>query len=186
VIAGKSLLAFRREAGEEEELSHQCLALVQTYDEKPEPRLFEMLRRGAANESAGGVSFRRRRDVRNVPLYWNLGAEQLLDWFPITMRWTVINPMAKGLPETVGKDEAPYELRPSVLQDLEPLQWYLWHGQVFQAWKRLDGLPMDVESAAFETKDENRLETSAADRRAAQLLWSDNPAFRTGPYARAE
>jgi hypothetical protein len=45
-------------------------------------------------------------------------------------------------------------LRASALQDLEPLQWYLWHGQVFQAWKRLDGLPMDVESAAFETKDE--------------------------------
>jgi hypothetical protein len=49
------------------------------------------------------------------------------------------------------------------------LSRYLWHGQVFQAWKRLDGLPMDVKSAAFETKDENRLETSAADRRAAQL-----------------
>jgi len=35
VIAGQSLLAFRREAGEAEELSHQCLAFVQTYDEKP-------------------------------------------------------------------------------------------------------------------------------------------------------
>ena len=102
------------------------------------------------------------------------------------MRLTVMNPMAKGLAETVGNDEEQYELRPSVRKDLESLQWYLWHGKVFQALQTLDGLQMDVESAAFETKDENRLETSAADRRAAQLLWSDNPAFRTGPYARAE
>ena len=60
-----------------------------------------------------------------------------------------MSPMAKGLPETVGKDEAPYELRPSVLKDLESLKWYLWHGNVFQALPTLDGLQMDVESAAF-------------------------------------
>ena len=78
----------------------------------------------------------------------------MLDWFPITMRWTVMNPMAKGLAETVGKDEDQYELRPRVRKDLESLKWYLWHGHVFQASPTLDGLPMDVESAAFETKDE--------------------------------
>jgi len=44
VISGQSQLAFRREAGEAEELSNQCLALVQTYDEKPKRRLWEMLR----------------------------------------------------------------------------------------------------------------------------------------------
>jgi hypothetical protein len=42
VIAGKSLLAFRRE--KEEELSSKCFAFVQTYDEKPKRRLFEVLR----------------------------------------------------------------------------------------------------------------------------------------------
>jgi hypothetical protein len=42
-------------------------------------------------------------DVRNLQLYWH--PEALADWFPITMRWTVMNPMAKGLAETVGKDE---------------------------------------------------------------------------------
>jgi hypothetical protein len=42
VIAGKSLLAFRRE--KEEELSSKCFAFVQTYDEKPKRRLFEALR----------------------------------------------------------------------------------------------------------------------------------------------
>jgi hypothetical protein len=56
--------------------------------------------------------------------------------------------------ETVGKDKDQYELRPRVLKDLESLQWYLWHGKVFQALPTLDDLQMDVESAAFETKDE--------------------------------
>jgi hypothetical protein len=44
VIAGKSLLAFRRESGDEEELSSKCFAFVQTYDEKPKRRLLEVLR----------------------------------------------------------------------------------------------------------------------------------------------
>ena len=39
-------------------------------------------------------------------------------------------------------------------KDLESLKWYLWHGNVFQALKKLEGLEMDVEGAAFETKDE--------------------------------
>ena len=78
----------------------------------------------------------------------------MLDWFPITMRLTVMNQMAKGLAETVGNDQEQYELRPSVRKDLESLQWYLWHGKVFQALQTLDGLQMDVESATFETKDE--------------------------------
>jgi len=65
-----------------------------------------------------------------------------------------MNQIAKGLAETVGNDEEQYELRPSVRKDLESLKWYLWHGHVFQALQTLDGLPMDVESAAFETKDE--------------------------------
>jgi hypothetical protein len=155
VIAGKSLLAFRREAGEEEELSNKCFAFVQTYDEKPKRRLFEMLRSQGLQMnqqveflSDGG------EDVRNVQLYLHPEAEHLLDWFHITMRLTVMNQMAKGVPETVGKDEDQYELRPSLLKNLESLKWYLWHGNVFQAWKTLEGLQRDVENAAFETKNE--------------------------------
>ena len=155
VIAGKSLLAFRWEAGEEDELSNKCFAFVQTYDEKPKRRLFEMLRSQGLQRnqqveflSDGG------EDVRNLQLYLHPEADHLLDWFHITMRLTVMNQMAKGLPETVGKDEDQYELRPSLLKHLESLKWYLWHGNVFQALQTLDGLQMDVESAAFETKDE--------------------------------
>lgn len=104
VIAGKSLLGFRREAGEEEELSSKCFAFVQTYDAKPKRRLFEVLRSQGLQMnqqveflSDGG------EDVRNVQLYLNPEAEHLLDWFHITMRLTVMNQIAKGLPEKIGK-----------------------------------------------------------------------------------
>ena len=68
-------------------------------------------------------------------MYLHPEAEHLLDWFHITMRLTVMNQMTKGVPETVGKDEDQYELRPSLLKHLESLKWYLWHGNVFQALK---------------------------------------------------
>jgi hypothetical protein len=94
-------------------------------------------------------------DVRNVQLYLNPQAEHLLDWFHVTMRLTVLTQTAQGLPERVVEGEAQYELRPGVLKDLERVKWYLWHGNVFQALKELQGLEMDLDAAAFETKDEH-------------------------------
>jgi hypothetical protein len=156
VIAGKSILAFKRDQEGKRELSGRCFAWVQTYDEKPKRRLFELLKNQGMQPnqqvdflSDGG------EDVRNVQLYLNPQAEHLLDWFHLTMRLTVLNQTAKGLPERVGEGEDQYELRTDVLKDLERIKWYLWHGNVFQALNELDSLEMDLESAAFESKDEN-------------------------------
>jgi hypothetical protein len=76
-------------------------------------------------------------DVRNVQLYLNPQAEDLLDWFHLTMRLTVLNQTAKGLTESVGEGEDQYELRPNVLKNLERIKWYLWNGNVFQALNEL-------------------------------------------------
>src|ERR1700680_2994869 len=43
VIAGQSLLAFKRDQEGKQQLSGRCFAWVQTYDEKPKRRLFELL-----------------------------------------------------------------------------------------------------------------------------------------------
>ena len=155
VIARKSILAFKREPEKKPELSSRCFAFVQTYDEKPKRRLFELLQahglqpnQQVAFLSDGG------EDVRSVQLYLHPDAEHLLDWFHFTMRLTVLKQIAKGLPEKVGEGEDEYELRSRVLKDLESLKWYLWHGNVFQAVKELQGLEMDLDGATFETKDE--------------------------------
>jgi hypothetical protein len=92
-------------------------------------------------------------DVRNVQLYLNPEAEHLLDWFHVTMRLTVLMQTTKGAPETIGAGEEQYELRPKVLKQLESIKWYLWHGNVFQALHRLQDLEMDLDAAAFDSKN---------------------------------
>ena len=51
--------------------------------------------------------------------------------------------------------EDQYELRPCVTKDLERIKWYLWNGNVFQAVNELQSLEMDLDAAAFESKNEN-------------------------------
>ena len=156
VVAGKSLLAFRREAAAKEELCGKCFAFVQTYDEKPKRRLFEVLR-------AQGLQMNQQveflsdggEDVRHVQLYLSPEAEHLLDWFHVTMRLTVLRQTAKGMPEKIGEGEEQYELRPVVEKQLESIKWYLWHGNTFQALNKLESLEMDLEAAAYESKNDN-------------------------------
>ena len=157
VIAGKSLLAFRRDEEQDEELSGKCFAFVQTYDEKPKRRLFEVLR-------SQGMSMNQQveflsdggEDVRNVQLYLNPEAEHLLDWFHLTMRLTVLLQTAKGVPEKIqDEDGEERELRPQALKLLESVKWYLWHGNAFQALQKLEYLEMDLESASYSSKNEN-------------------------------
>jgi len=156
VIAGKSLLAFRREQEGEEELSGKCFAFVQTYDEKPKRRLFEVLRsQGMQMNQQVDFLSDGGEDVRHVQLYLNPEAEHLLDWFHVTMRLTVLTQTAKGVPQTIGEGEEQYELRPTVLKQLESIKWYLWHGNTFQALNRLQELEMDLDAAVFENKNES-------------------------------
>ena len=156
VITGKSLLAFKR--GDRDDTvapNAKSFAFVQTFDEKPKRRLFELLKSQGMQEnqqitflSDGGD------DVRNLPLYLNPQAEHLLDWFHITMRLTVMRQMAKGLSEMIGDGEERYALRQPVLDTLERIKWYLWHGNLYQALKHLDGLEADLDAATFGRDDE--------------------------------
>ena len=84
--------------------SSKCFAFVQTYDEKPKRRLFELLQSQGLQMnqqieflSDGGDT------VRDLQLYLSPEAEHLLDWFHITMRLTTLTQTAKGLP---GHDES--------------------------------------------------------------------------------
>ena len=106
--------------------------------------------------------------VRNLPLYLNPEAEHLLDWFHVTMRLTVLNQTAKGLPMTIGMDEERHELREPTLKRLESIKWYLWHGNTYEALQHLETLEMDLDAAAEESKDS-----------ATQKLWRAVEEFHT-------
>ena len=58
------------------------------------------------------------------------------------MRLTVLTQTAKGLSETAGEGEDQEPLRSEVLKTLESIKWYLWHGNVFQAFRHLQFVEM--------------------------------------------
>lgn len=153
VIVGKSILAFRR-ADEEDLPSSKCFGFVQTLDEKPKRRLFEVLHSQGhqMNQqltflSDGGDT------VRDLQLYLNPQAEHLLDWFHLSMRLTVMQQTAKGLPHTMQDEEETYTLRDPVIRALERLKWSLWHGNIYKAFQKLTDLVMDLDAAVATTGD---------------------------------
>jgi hypothetical protein len=164
VIAGKSILAFKRDQEGKQELSGRCFVWVQTYDEKPKRGHFELLKRQGMQPnqqvdflSDGG------EDVHNVQLYLNPQAEHLLDWFHLAMRSTVLSQTAKGLPERLGEEEDKYELRTGVLKDLERIKRYLWHGNVFQALNELQSLEIAFGRSGL--REQERAFSAAVERR---------------------
>jgi hypothetical protein len=84
VIAGKSLLAFTRGEESKDPVSSKCFAFVQTYDQKPKRRLFEVLQ-SQGHQLNQQITFRSDDGdtVRALQLYLNPHAEHLLDWFHV-------------------------------------------------------------------------------------------------------
>ena len=134
VIAGKSVVAFRRE-DQDEVPSAKCFGFVQTYDEKPRQRLWELLKSQGMQEnqqllflSDGG------ENVRRVQEYLHPFSEHLIDWFHITMRLTVLQQQTKALQEERSDTGA------AVSKQLESVKHLLWHGNTEEALERLGDL----------------------------------------------
>ena len=131
VIAGKSVVAFRRD-DEGEVPSAKCFGFVQTYDEKPRRRLWELMKSQGMQEnqqvvfmSDGG------ENVRRVQEYLHPFSEHLIDWFHITMRLTVLQQQTKALQEERPETGAELSKR------LESVKHLLWHGNTEEALERL-------------------------------------------------
>ena len=145
VLVGKSI---------PEEGASKCFGFVQSYDDKPKRRLFEVLK-GQGMQPNQPITFLSDGGdtVRNLPLYLSPEAEHLLDWFHVTMRLTVLRQTAKGLPKTFDDEEQQYELREPTLKVLDSIKWYLWHGNTYEALQHLESLEMDLDTADEESKD---------------------------------
>jgi hypothetical protein len=134
VIVGKSM---------PEDGANKCFGFVQTYDEKPKRRLFELLK-------SQGMQFNQQitflsdggEDIRDLQVYLNPEAEHILDWFHITMRLTVMGQHAKGLPEKIGDGDEERELRSDAEKLLERIKHFLWHGNVFRAVEEIEELAL--------------------------------------------
>jgi len=164
VIAGKSVLEFKRDDPEAEK-SKKCFGFVQTYDGKPRRRLFELLKsQGMAMNQQVTFLSDGGDDVRQIQQYLNPEAEYWLDWFHITMRITVMKQMAKGLANehktpAEATDSAPAEAPApkSIEKELQSLKWNLWHGNVERALERIEDLQWDLEFTLGKSENQNKL-----------------------------
>ncbi len=139
VIAGKSILAFRRDDPDDVPPSSKCFALVRSVDPKPKRRLFELLQSQGMQANQQVTFFSDGGDtVRTLPEYLHPEAEHILDWFHLAMKITVLQQCGRGLPPPKTPDtvvETPDEA--SLERVLESVKHYLWHGNSCRALDRL-------------------------------------------------
>lgn len=183
VIAGKSILAFRRDDPVDAPPAGKCFALVRSVDQKPKRRLFEVLRGQGMQANQQLTFFSDGGDtVRRLPEYLHPAAEHILDWFQVTMRITVLHQCARGLPVQTAKRirdpadeesaedasrECPLE-EESLERQVESVKHYLWHGNSRQALERLNWLSADLESWDYDADGEPQPQPGSAG--AARML----------------
>ena len=139
VIAGKSVVAFRRD--EEDDMpSAKRFGFVQTYDAKPRRRLWELMKSQGMQENQAVLFMSDGADtVRNLQAYLHPSSEHILDWFHVTMRLTVMQQQTKAL---IDEDAA---FGTETSRSLESVKHYLWHGNVEMALEGLEQLIFDLD-----------------------------------------
>jgi hypothetical protein len=140
VIAGKSIVAFRRNEAEDIP-SAKRFGFVQTYDTKPRRRLWELLKSQGMQENQAVLFLSDGGDtVRNLQTYLHPSSAHVIDWFHIAMKLTVLQQQNKAF-----IDETPEE-GAHVAKTLERVNHYLWHGHVDKALECLGLLLFDLEA----------------------------------------
>jgi hypothetical protein len=139
VIAGKSVVAFRREENDERP-SAKCFGFVQTYDEKPRRRLWELLKSQGMQENQQVTFLSDGGDtVRQLQEYLHPCSEHLIDWFHITMRLTVLQQQAKGL------QAERLQFGQEISRQIESVKHLLWHGNTEEALERIARLNIELD-----------------------------------------
>jgi hypothetical protein len=112
---------------------------VQSYDEKPRQRLWQLMKSQGMQEnqqvvfmSDGG------ENVRRVQEYLHPFSEHLIDWFHIAMRLTVLQQQTKALLEERPQTGA------DVSKQLESVKHLLWHGNTEEALEQIVSQLMDL------------------------------------------
>jgi len=136
----------------------KCFGYVQTYDEKPRRRLYELMKSQGLQDnqqvvfmSDGG------EDVRRVQMYLHPSSEHWIDWFHITMRITVLQQQTKSLQGEANRAKEAAELS----KRIDSIKHLLWHGNVAEALDRMSDTLLDLELI--------RAQSAAAEKLAAGL-----------------
>lgn len=147
VIAGKSIVAFRRHEAEDIP-SAKRFGFVQTYDTKPRRRLWELLKSQGLQEHQAVLFLSDGGDtVRKLQTYLHPSSTHIIDWFHVAMKLTVLQQQNKAFIEDNPEGGA------HVVKTLERVKHYLWHGNVDKALECLGLLlfDLDVQRRRFPT-----------------------------------
>jgi hypothetical protein len=127
VMVGKSIRSFA-EGEEDRTPSLKRFGFVQTLDTKSKRRLYEVLHSQDLQMNQAITFLSDGEDtLRHLQLAMSSKATHSLDWHHLTMKLTVLGQYGKGL----GQCEA--VLGAAIQDQIERLQWSLWHGQVDQS-----------------------------------------------------
>lgn len=139
VIVGKTVPAER---------DAKCFGFVGSYDQKPKRRIYEHL------QSQGMLPHQKLEflsdgapNLRSMQNYLNAESVQILDWFHLTMRITVLNQFALGFSKADKQRGADFT------QNLKSIKLNLWHGKVQQALDLIE----DFEYTVFEHQEDERI-----------------------------
>ena len=139
VTAGKSIVAFRWKEAEDIP-SAKRFGFVQTYDTKPRPRLWELLKSQGMQENQAVLFLSDGGDtVRNLQTYLHPASTHIIDWFHLAMKLTVLQQQNKAFIEDNPEAGA------HVANTLGRVKHYLWHGNVDKALECVGLLLFDLD-----------------------------------------
>ncbi|WP_419901144.1 ISKra4 family transposase [Kiloniella sp.] len=123
VVAGKSF---------SKEKAPKRFGFVQKIDDHPRKKLMSMLSdQGMQNNQQITFLSDGADNLRDLQFMMYPESLHILDWFHVTMRFTVLNQFAKGMKKSDPKDGA------MIFKDLESAKWYLWHGNVQESLEKI-------------------------------------------------
>jgi hypothetical protein len=139
VIVGKSIRGFA-EGEEDRTPSIKRFGFVQTLDTKSKRRLYEVLH-AQDFQMNQEITFLSDGDdtLRHLQLEISPKATHILDWFHLTMKFTVLGQYGNGLVQCEAV------LGEQIQDQIERLKWSLWHGHVDHALGKIDDLESAIE-----------------------------------------
>ncbi|WP_338877360.1 ISKra4 family transposase (plasmid) [Spirosoma sp. SC4-14] len=130
VIVGKSVPA---------EQPAKCFGFVQGYDQQAKQRISELLNQQGLQGNQRVVFLSDgAANLRQLQSYLTPNAQHILDWFHLSMRFTVLQQYLQGLTKVDADGE-------KMQKRLESAKWHLWHGNTTKGLELIHDLDWDAD-----------------------------------------
>ncbi len=130
VIVGKSVPADQ---------PAKCFGFVQGYDQNAKQRISELLSQQGVQDNQRVVFLSDgAANLRQLQNYLTPNALHILDWFHLTMRFTVLQQYLQGLTKVDAEGK-------QMQKRLESAKWHLWHGNTVKGLELVHDLDWDAD-----------------------------------------